>query len=442
VGGIDALGFGIVLPFLVFVVNDFGGNAVAYGVLAATYPAFQLVGAPFLGRWSDERGRRPMLLVSEIGTALAWALFAVAMLLPVIPLLTVRGVAVGRFTLTLPLVMLFLSRACDGLTGGNVSVANAYVADVTSEDDRSAAFGKMGVASSLGFVIGPAIAGLMGKRYLAAVLMAFALSCTATLVILYRLPESLPRLLRKHPNRARPAVVFGMEPRPCVRLADEPEKRWRDAWRVPHVPWLLMLYFTAYAGFTVFQAAFPAHAATDLGWTVRQTGVLFTVLSLTLALVQGRLTAPLAKRFGNAKLIVAGAAVLGVSLVLFTLRSSPALYAAAVFYGAGTGLMWPPLLAVIANVAGDEHQGAVQGLAGSAGGMASTIGLVLGGVLYSWIGGSTFYVAAVLIFASGAMGLRVLTFVTVTPTAPPPGYPGSPSRLPPTATARRSSSSD
>jgi MFS family permease len=406
VSGIDALGFSIVLPFLVFVVHDFGGNAVMYGALAATYPAFQLIAAPVLGRWSDTMGRRPVMLISEIGTALGWALFAVAMLLPVTKL-----AVLGHFTLTLPLAVLFLARVSEGLTGGNESVANAYVADVTSEDDRSAAFGKMGVAASLGFVIGPAIAGLLGKSYLIAVLGALALSIAATAVIALRLPESLPRTMLRLPNRDQPAAVFGREPRPCVRL-EGARSRWRDTLGVPHVPWLLVVYFIAYLGFTVFQAAFPAHAATTLGWTVRQTGVLFTVLSGTLALVQGQLTGRLAKRLGNTVLIVSGSVALSVGLVLFASRVTWVVYAAAVLYATGTGLMWPPLLAVIANVAGREHQGAVQGLAGSAGGAASMLGLLLGGVLYESVGSKTFLVASATILICAIMSLRIATFTT------------------------------
>jgi DHA1 family tetracycline resistance protein-like MFS transporter len=389
VTGIDALGFSIVLPFLVYVVTGFGGNAFVYGALAATFPACQLLAAPILGRWSDRSGRRPVLLASELGTAAAWGLFVIALALPATPLATVHGRIVGSFTLTVPLVVLFVARACDGLTGGNVSVANAYVADVTAEEERSAAFGKMGVASSVGFVVGPAIAGLMGRHYGAAAGLALALSLGAAVLVVLRLPESL--------KRAAP------------RTAPEPS-RWRDAWLVPHVPWLLLLYFTAYAGFTVFQAAFPAYAATGLGWSVRRTGVLFTVLSATLALVQGQLTGRLAKKVSNTVLVVGGACVLGVGLLLFTSRLTAVLYGAAILYATGTGLMWPPLLAVIANVAGSRQQGAVQGLAGAAGGAASMAGLVLGGALYETIGRATFVVASAAIFASAAMGLRIAGF--------------------------------
>ena len=159
---IGSLGFSIVLPFLVFLVTRLGGNALVYGVMGATYSFFQLIGAPVLGRWSDRFGRRKVLLASQLGTLLSWAIFLVALFLPARQMLVVDSAALGAFVITIPLVALFIARALDGITGGNVSVANAYLADVTAESDRAAAFGKMAVSANLGFIIGPAIAGVLG----------------------------------------------------------------------------------------------------------------------------------------------------------------------------------------------------------------------------------------------------------------------------------------
>lgn len=159
---VGTLGFSVVLPFLVFLVTRLGGNAFVYGCIGATYSAFQLVGAPVLGRWSDRFGRRRILLLSQLGTLLSWVIFLGALYLPVKPLAAIDTPLTGTFILTLPLLVLFFARALDGATGGNVSVANAYLADVTSEAERSEAFGRMAVASNLGFVFGPALAGLLG----------------------------------------------------------------------------------------------------------------------------------------------------------------------------------------------------------------------------------------------------------------------------------------
>ncbi len=163
---VGSLGFSIVLPFLVFLVIRLGGNALIYGVMGATYSFFQLVGAPLLGRWSDRYGRRRILLLSQLGTAVSWAIFLGALFLPVTRLAVVDSALFGAFTLTVPLVVLFIARALDGVTGGNVSVANAYLADISEEDDRSANFGKMAVSANLGFIVGPAVAGALGATAL------------------------------------------------------------------------------------------------------------------------------------------------------------------------------------------------------------------------------------------------------------------------------------
>ena len=114
---IGTLGFSIVLPFLVFLVTRFGGNALVYGLMGATYSLFQLIGAPILGRWSDTYGRRKILLLSQAGTFLSWAIFLGALFLPVTTLTRVESTALGSFAVTLPLMALFFARALDGLTG-------------------------------------------------------------------------------------------------------------------------------------------------------------------------------------------------------------------------------------------------------------------------------------------------------------------------------------
>src|SRR5512146_869570 len=120
---IGTLGFSIVLPFLIFLVTRFGGNAMVYGIMGAVYPAFQLIGAPLLGKWSDIYGRKKILLLSQAGTLIGWAIFLTAFFLPSTELIHVNLSFTGSFLLTLPLVILFLGRAIDGLTGGNISVA-------------------------------------------------------------------------------------------------------------------------------------------------------------------------------------------------------------------------------------------------------------------------------------------------------------------------------
>lgn len=132
---IGTLGFGIILTFLVFLVTDYGGTLLSMAYCASTYSAFRLIGAPTLERWSYLYGRKKILLLSQVGTLLSWIIFFAALFSPVIPLQEVRSDLLGTFTVTLPLLAFCLARALAGATGGSVSVANAYLADLTPEEE-------------------------------------------------------------------------------------------------------------------------------------------------------------------------------------------------------------------------------------------------------------------------------------------------------------------
>jgi DHA1 family tetracycline resistance protein-like MFS transporter len=384
---LGTLGLSIVLPFMVFLVTRLGGNGLLYGVLSAAYPALQLVGAPVLGRWSDLYGRRRILLLSEAGTLAGWGLFIVGTLLPVTVLYRSEGGPLGAFAVTVPFLVLFLARAVDGLTGGNISVAYAYVADVTSEADRNRSFGRMAVSSNLGFVVGPALAGVIGATALGMTLpamVAAGISFCAILMIALGLPESRP--------------ISTEEKKETVPL--------RRALERPYVAFMLVLYFLIYLGFNFFYTSFPVHVVRALHWDVRNTGNYFAVLSLLMVIVQGPVLSFLTGRVSNVALVLAGGAILGSSFVLLTIPSAAVYYAAAALFALGNGVMWPSFLAIL-SIASGEFQGTVQGFASSAGSAASIIGLLAGGLLYDVIGARVFLVAAGIIFLVTLLSARL-----------------------------------
>ena len=241
---IGTLGFSIVLPFLVFLVMKFGGDAVVYSLLAATYPAFQLLGSPILGRWSDVYGRKKVLLLSNAGTALGWILFLIALVLPHDGALNVDMIYFGTVMISVPLLFIFLARAIDGITGGNISVANAYLSDVSSEENRSSNFGKMAISSNLGFILGPALAGILGGTVYGAllpVLAALLLSIVTIFVIAFLLRESKTKantILISQEGTIR--KVFSQECKDCLPRASDVEPKFRDVFKLKHVSFLLI----------------------------------------------------------------------------------------------------------------------------------------------------------------------------------------------------------
>ena len=414
---IGTLGFSIVLPFLVFLVTDFGGNALVFGIVAAMYPAFQLIGAPILGRWSDHYGRKKVLLVSQGGTLAAWIIFLLALFLPVENIFDVDSAIFGTFVITLPLLVLFVARALDGITGGNVSVANAYLADVTSEANRSKNFGKMAISSNLGFIVGPAIAGVLGATVFEEtlpVLAALFLSLAAVFVIKFSLKESKPSVIRKIQERANVRKVFVHECKDCYKIQDPKKISFKDVFKLKHIPYMLTLYFFIFLGFNIFYVSFPIHAVVGLEWNITQMGIFFAVLSGIMALVHGPILSKASKKFSDGVLTIIGSIILGTNFIFFTSNDIVLLYVAAVLFAVGNGLMWPSVMSILSKCAGNDHQGAVQGIAGSFGSLASIIGLIIGGILYGFFEENVFLISAGIIFAVFIMSFRLLKITKTT----------------------------
>jgi MFS transporter, DHA1 family, tetracycline resistance protein len=408
---VGTLGFSIVLPFLVFVVMKFGGNAVVYGLLAATYPAFQLIGSPILGKWSDIYGRKKILLLSNVGTSIGWLLFLFALFLPSNSF-NIHITFLGTFVVIVPLLILFLGRSIDGITGGNISIANAYLADLSSDSTRSKNFGKMAISSNLGFILGPALAGILGGTIYGAilpVLAALTLSLVTIIVIFFMLRESKPSSEEMLvPEQGTIRKAFSQECRECYLDTSAKKLKLQDLFKLKHISFLLVLYFLIFLGFNVYYAAFPTHATKDLKWSVTQLGIFYAVLSGIMVLIQGPVLRKALKKFSEEKLVIIGSIILGTNFILFVSNNIVSIGTAIVLFAVGNGLMWPSFMSILSRYAGSKLQGSVQGVAGSFGGLASIMGLILGGFLYNSIGAVTFLISAGVIFSIFLMSFQLL----------------------------------
>ena len=408
---IGTLGFSIVLPFLVFLVIDFGGNAIVYGILAAVYPAFQLIGAALLGRWSDIYGRKKVLLVSHGGTLIGWIFFLFALFLPIENIFSIDSPLFGAIVITIPLIVLFFARAIDGITGGNVSVANAYLADVSTDVNRSKNFGKMAISSNLGFIVGPAIAGILGStmyKEVLPVLAALVLTLITLFVIGFTLKESKPVAMIQVPEKGNIGKVFAQECKECYTIVNPKKIKFKDVFNLKYVSFLLFLYFFIFLGFNIYYTSFPIHAVGSLHWSITQMGVFYAILSGMMVLIQGPVLRKALQKFSEEKLVIIGSIILGTNFILFVSNETFLIYVAAILFAVGNGLMWPSFLSILSKRAGYVYQGAVQGVASSFGSLASIIGLIIGGVLYNLIGGFTFLISAGIIFVVFIMSFKLL----------------------------------
>lgn len=395
------LGFSIVLPFLVYIVMDFGGNEWVYGVVGATYSGMQMIGSPLMGRWSDRLGRKKLLLLSQAGTVLAWGLFLTGFYLPEGEGLSVRSEWMGHFLLTPALGMLVAARALDGLTGGNVSVAQAYLADISTQAQRRRHFGWMGVAGNMGFILGPALAGLLGAGemgYALPVWVTLGISLLALIYLAWGLPE--PRH-SKLSGAARPRSH-----RTGARLG--------FLLRFPPMPRLFALYFLIFLAFNIFYTAFPAHAAQALRWKAGELGLFLAFLSGGMALVQGPLLGWLSRRYYEIPLMLTGGVFMVACFGLLTQPQVGWIYLAAACFALGNGLMWPSFLALLARMADGPYQGSVQGYGTAMGSLASILGLLTGGALYHLLEEGIFWISA------GIFALSLLMVWGLSSTTAPP----------------------
>ena len=302
---VDLLGFSLILPLLPYFAEQYGANALTVGLLTASYAAAQLVGAPLLGRLSDQYGRRPILLISIAGTAAGFLLLGVAEVLGQSIGVAFFGANVAAIN-ALVLSLIFVSRILDGLTGGNISVAQAYIADVTPPQERGKAFGLIGAAFGLGFIIGPVIGGVLGERFGYAVPAFVAMTiATINLVAVYLfLPESVtPEQRAEMAHRPRPAFSLNSL---VVAL------------RRPRVGPLFHIRFFFGMAFSMFQSIFALYAAGyPLNLSVEQTGLVLGYVGILSVIIQGFAIGRLTKRYSDKQLMLTSALLMAGSLLLW-----------------------------------------------------------------------------------------------------------------------------
>ncbi|MDO1501622.1 MFS transporter [Winogradskyella maritima] len=388
---IGILGYSIVVPILIFIVTKFGGNGFIYGILGAMYPFFQFIGAPILGRLSDRLGRKKVLIISQAGTFVAWLLFLLAFILPETELWSQDTDTTGSYVMTLPLLIIFIARIFDGFTGGNISVANAYMSDISTDENRSGNFGKMGASTSLGFVLGPAVAGVLASTILGEVLpliLASVISLVAIFVIHLRLVESVPCVVDTgNVSLKNIRRFFQVEHKDCytegeLESGPKEKKDWLSILRISGIPLLFTIYFLTFFAFSLFYAGLPIYASTILEWSATDLGLFLAYSSLIMVLIQGPVLSRLSQRFSSHSLVLSGSFLLGISFLVLSKENFVLLYLANTLLSVGNGLMWPSFLSILSSTGSKASQGTIQGYGTSMGSIASMMGLIAGGLLF------------------------------------------------------------
>jgi DHA1 family tetracycline resistance protein-like MFS transporter len=364
---INMVGFGLILPLLPYYAETFNASPAAIGFLVASFSAAQLVGTAFLGRLSDVYGRRPLLLLSVFGTFVSFLMLGFAQALWV----------------------LFASRIVDGLTGGNISIAQAYIADVTDEKGRARGLGLIGAAFGLGFIIGPAAGGLLSQwGYGAPALAAAGLSLINLIAIFFFLPESLSLEQRNlNAQKSVPAFDFGSMRKTLGR---------------PVVgPLLYTIFFFGLAAAT-FQTVFSLHALYRLKLSAQSTGYILAYVGLLSALVQAVAIGWLTTRFSEGKLIFQSLILMIFSLLAWAFVPNVlVLLIVLVPLALSMGTLNTVLRSYLTKAVLPEEIGGILGLSASIDSLTRVVAPSVGGLLLQQIG----------TFAPGVFGALVLVVI-------------------------------
>lgn len=354
---VDVLGLTIILPLLPFYAESFGASPFVVGLLVTSYAACQLVSGPILGRASDRYGRRPLLIASQIGTLIGFLILA--------------------FSHTLWLV--FVARIIDGLTAGNLSLAQAYVADVTEPENRAKSFGILGIAFGIGFLIGPAASGyLAGFDHQYPVFLAAALSATSIIITYRLLPSGPPPQSSVEDDASLPAGK---------RLGVLDWKGYVTYLRRPVLSSRLLQYFLFAFAFATFTSGFALFSERRFTWHgvpfgAREVGYVLAYVGFLGIILQGKLLGPMVKRFGELHLAIAGFAAAAVGYtVLGQADALPLLIVAATISAFGNGVLRPTLTSRVTQAARRDEQGVVLGLTQSLSSVAMIVAPLVGTAL-------------------------------------------------------------
>lgn len=398
---LDLLGFGIVIPQLGIYGHRFGASGFMVGLLASAYSAMQFVFAPFLGRLSDRVGRRPVILISLLGSVGGYLIFGFAP----------------------SLLWLFVGRLVQGICGANIATAQAYIADSTPPAERARSLGMyLGAAFGLGFIFGPALGGALSRwGHLGLGVVAAGMSFLGFLLALVRLPESLPREKRAAAPAKKRALLGG---------------RLGDVAAMPGVLRAVLVFGLATLAFAMMEGVFslyvlvhffggtaqgfePGHADPLAAKAGMWTAAIFVVIGIVSTVVQGGLIGRLRARFGEARLVAFGVAAMAVAFVLVALAPSLGLlFPAMGVLAVGQGLNTPSLSSLVTQLAPSTRQGEVIGVYQSMGSLARTFGPALGGLVFQFAGQRMPFVVSALVMALAAVLAQRLFALDPAPASP------------------------
>jgi MFS family permease len=379
----DRIGESLVFPLLPFLLADFTSSGTTLGLLAGSYALAQFLATPLIGALSDRYGRRPVIAFCVAGTVLGLGIFAITLEID------------WPIASAWPLALLFAGRLLDGFTGGTAASAGAVLADISCPENRAKAFGLIGVAFGLGFILGPALAGILSRWSVTLpVWIAVAIAVLNLLLVLWLLPET-------HPPERRRALPQKRALNPFAQLA-----KVFNSSQVGSLCLAFFLFFLAFNGFTAVLVLFFKER---FAWGPAPATTAFLIVGVVATVVQGGLIGPLVKRFGEQRLTLFGLGLVLVGCLLIPAapmgNAQSLVYVAVAILAFGTGLVTPCLRSLVSRRLADDGQGAALGSLQGLQSLGSFLGPPLMGLSYEQLGiTSPFFLAAAML-----LGVSFLT---------------------------------
>lgn len=372
---LDLAGFGIIIPTLPFIAQRFHASATQIGLLSAAYSLFQFFGTPILGRLSDKYGRRPLLMLSLFGSSIGYITIAFASSLPIV----------------------FLSRIIDGFTGGNISIAQAYIADITHKKERTKAMGMIGAAFGFGFIFGPLIGGFLSHYGFAIPYIFAAILALLNAILVYIiLPETERKSVQKkvHGFFNLSVLKEAMTPRIIVSLTS--------------------LFFLVTFAFSLMQGILPLYTFEKFQWGAQANGYFFAYIGLVSIITQGFILRKLVDKASERRLIQISLFILSIGFGLFAFSVTQVIfYIGGLFMAFSFGMLNSSIGAEISKFSLPEEQGTVLGIVQGFNALARTFGPAVGGYLFGHFSITTpFHLATYILIASGIYSVYIYKDLT------------------------------
>ena len=383
-------------PLLPFLLASFTQDARTLGLLAGSYAVAQFTVTPLIGALSDRYGRKPVITVCVAGSVLGLGLFAITISLNWAAIPWAAGTSI-------PLALLFTARLLDGASGGTAATAGAVLADISTPENRAKAFGLLGVAFGLGFILGPAFGGLLARYGVTLpVWAAMGFAVVNLALVIGFLPET-------HPVAARRALPRKRELNPFSQL--------HRVFTNPEVRRLCLAFFLFFLAFNGFTAVLVLYFKQSFGWGPGLAATAFLIVGVVATVVQGGLIGPLVKRFGEWRLTLAGLGfvIVGCSLIPLASRTNaqPVVFSAVAVLALGTGLVTPCLRSLVSRRLDSYGQGAALGSLQGLQSLGSFLGPPLAGAAYELVGqrspfwlGVLLLIGVAILVAGGLPGVK------------------------------------